>query len=469
MNDSLIGKTIGGYHVLEEIGQGGMATVYRAHQISMDRDVAIKIMPPQFLRESVSMERFKREASIVARLEHRAIVPVHDYGEHEGIPYIVMRYMDSGSAEDLLQQGALSPDRTMQILLQIAPALDYAHRAGVLHRDLKPSNILLDANGDAYITDFGIARLLGDDVKSLTTSGVVGTPAYMSPEQAQGHALDGRSDLYALGVVLFELLTGVRPFDGETPYSVAVKHVTEAPPSPCHINPSLPRSIEPVLLKTLAKKPDHRYATANEVAEALRQAVEEAAHPSLFDDDSQAATEPSLNEALRSDSADRWYANVDTSPVVLPQAGPPPPASVVPPRSAPDLQVMPPYSPPPSRAYTGPLVSMSGRPLRRTNRPRQWLPGALVVLLAGGMLLAVMLVGVYYVLDTGESPGPTSPTPNYQATGMFKLTATKEGLLTQAPDMATTPIPTNTLRPETVPDAALDVTGGPDESGLSAE
>lgn len=196
---SLIGVTISGCEIREEVGRGGMATVYRAQQISMDRYVAVKVLPPEFVHQTASLDRFKQEASIVARLEHRAIVPVHDYGEYEGIPYIVMRYMDGGSVEDLLAEGPLAPEQVLQILQQIAPALDYAHREGVLHRDLKPSNILLDANGDAFITDFGIARILGANKKPLTTSGVVGTPSYMSPEQAQGHELDGRSDVYALG------------------------------------------------------------------------------------------------------------------------------------------------------------------------------------------------------------------------------------------------------------------------------
>ena len=273
MTDSLIGTMLGGCEIIEEVGRGGMATVYRAHQISMDRDVAVKVMPAQFSDQPTSLDRFKQEASIVARLEHRAIVPVHDYGEHEGIPYIVMRLMDSGSVEEQLAQGPIPLPRVLEILDQIAPALDYAHREGVLHRDLKPSNILIDTNGDAYLTDFGIARLLTSDAKPLTTTGVVGTPSYMSPEQAQGHELDHRSDLYALGVVVFEMCTGVRPFEGETPYSVAVKHVTEPAPSACTINPALPRAVERVLYQALAKDRNLRHQSAREFADALRAAA----------------------------------------------------------------------------------------------------------------------------------------------------------------------------------------------------
>ncbi len=313
MDDKLIGKIIGGYQIVEEIGQGGMATVYRAHQISMNRDVAIKILPLQFLHHTASLDRFKQEASIVARLEHRAIVPVHDYGEHEGIPYIVMRYMDGGSVDDLLAKSPVPPGQTLQIIQQIAPALDYAHREGVLHRDLKPSNILLDANEDAYITDFGIARILGTPSNRLTTSGVVGTPSYMSPEQAQGHELDGRSDVYALGVVLFEMLTGARPFEGETPYSVAVKHVTEAPPSICGVNPRLPRSFDPVLYKALAKNREVRFQTANELAQALQAALE--SRPiTPISTEGLIQTEPSLNKALQEEAARR---RVDTSRALL--------------------------------------------------------------------------------------------------------------------------------------------------------
>jgi serine/threonine protein kinase len=276
MMDELIGKELGGYEILERIGKGGMATVYRARQITMNRDVAIKVLPREQMKDDSYLLRFEREVNIVARLEHRNIVPVYDHGSYDGQPYIIMRYMSAGSVDDILRNGPLEPEQYVDIIEQIAPALDYAHTKNVIHRDLKPSNVLLDDDGGAYITDFGIARILSSDGggNTITTQGVVGTPSYMSPEQAQGLALDGRSDVYSLGVMLFEMATGRRPFISETPYTIAVMQVTTPPPSARSLNPKVSISVEQVIYKALKKKPDERYQTAQELSEALRMAVE---------------------------------------------------------------------------------------------------------------------------------------------------------------------------------------------------
>lgn len=276
MTDDLIGKTLGRYEILEVIGHGGMATVYKARQTSMNRTVALKILPRHLMRDDTYLQRFEREVKIVAQLEHRNIVPVHDYGEHDNQPFIAMRYMPGGSVREMIETGTLDEQTVLDIITQIAPALDYAHSKNVLHRDLKPSNILLDDNGGAYITDFGIARILGTEDKSatITTQGVVGTPSYMSPEQAQGKPLDSRSDVYSLGIMLFEMMTGRRPFIGDTPYGIAIMQVTTPPPLPRTLNPEVTGAVEQVILKSLKKHPENRYPTAVQLAESLRLAIE---------------------------------------------------------------------------------------------------------------------------------------------------------------------------------------------------
>ena len=274
MSAELIGKTVNGYEVLSLVGQGGMATVCLARQRSMNRNVALKFLPSAFLNDDAYLQRFEREVKIVSQLEHRNIVPVYDYGEFEKQPYIAMRYMRAGSVAELLTQGRIPLARVLSIIEQVASALDYAHQQGILHRDLKPSNILLDDGGGVFITDFGIARILGEGSGAITTQGVVGTPSYMSPEQARAEPLDGRSDVYSLGVLLFELVTGRRPFESDAPYSLAVMHVTMPPPSPRQFEPTISASLEAVIMRALRKSRDDRFGSAGELAEALRRSLE---------------------------------------------------------------------------------------------------------------------------------------------------------------------------------------------------
>jgi serine/threonine protein kinase len=272
----IIGKQIGQYQIEEQIGQGGMATVYRAYQPSINRYVAIKILPSQYAQDPNFVKRFEQEAKAIAALEHPHILPVYDFGTQEGLTYMVMRYVRGGTLSNLMGQ-PLSNERIVRLIGDMARALDYAHKQGVVHRDIKPSNILIDRNGEALLTDFGIAKLMeGSGATQLTGAGsVLGTPAYMSPEQAKGASVDGRSDVYSLGVVLYELLTGQQPYRAETPVAVVLKHVSEPLTPPRTVNANVPEPLERVVIKAMAKEPDQRYQTAGEMEVALQQALKQ--------------------------------------------------------------------------------------------------------------------------------------------------------------------------------------------------
>lgn len=262
---------IGRYEVIRELGQGGMAIVYLAHDPNIKRQVAIKVLPRQFTFEPQFRARFQHEVEVIARLENAAIVPVYDSGEHEDQPYIVMRYMPGGTLADRLEKGPLPLTEIEPLFQRIGSALDYAHRSGVVHRDIKPGNILFDSQGEAFLSDFGIAKLAEASVALTGTGSMVGTPAYMSSEQAMGEKnVDGRSDIYSLGVVLFEALSGQLPFVSDTPMGVAIAHIQEPVPSLLNHNPNLPRSFETIIRKAMEKKPADRYQTAGELSQAIR-------------------------------------------------------------------------------------------------------------------------------------------------------------------------------------------------------
>ncbi|MEZ4592907.1 MAG: protein kinase [Chloroflexota bacterium] len=266
----MIPKTIGRYRIKAELGRGGMSTVYLAHDPRFERDVAIKLLPLELLHQPTFRRRFEREAKVVASLDHPAIVPVYDFGEEDGQPFLVMRFMTGGSLAERLKQGAVSIAESARIMAKLAPALDEVHTHGVIHRDLKPSNILFDQRNEPYISDFGTAKLKYAHTKLTDTGGAVGTPAYMSPEQIQGDAeLDGRSDIYTLGVILFEMLTGKHPYQTNTPIAVAVKHMFEPVPNLQEMEPNLPVACQEVIVRAMAKQRESRYRTAAEFAEAL--------------------------------------------------------------------------------------------------------------------------------------------------------------------------------------------------------
>jgi Tol biopolymer transport system component/serine/threonine protein kinase/formylglycine-generating enzyme required for sulfatase activity len=269
----LTGMTLGPYRIVERIGRGGMATVYKAFHATMNRHVAIKVLPEEFAGDPGFRARFEREAQTVAQLQHPHILPVFDYGEERGISYLVMPYIPTGTLKEYMaQEGQLPLDEAARILTRLAEALDYAHRQGVIHRDIKPDNVLFDEDGNALLTDFGLTRMV-EGGGSLTGTGVIGTPAYMSPEQGQGQRLDHRSDIYSLGIVLYEMVTGDVPFSADTPVAVIFKHINDSLPLPHTLRPDLPEGAEDVILKALAKDPDQRWASCVEMAEAFSMAI----------------------------------------------------------------------------------------------------------------------------------------------------------------------------------------------------
>jgi serine/threonine protein kinase len=268
-----VGKTLGPYKLEDLLGKGGMATVYRAYQTSVKRYVAIKVMAPEIADQAGFIERFAREAEVIASLEHPHILPVIDYGTVDNVHYLVMRYIEGGSLDDRMRVNPLTLKETSRFLSQIGSALSYAHRKGVIHRDLKPNNVLLDSTENAYLTDFGIARLAMSEHKLTTTGSIMGTPAYMSPEQGLGNPVDARSDIYTLGVVLYEMVLNRLPFAAETPAAMIFQHVYEKPKPPEEINPSLPAEVVQVLHRGIAKDPADRFQSANELAEAFADAI----------------------------------------------------------------------------------------------------------------------------------------------------------------------------------------------------
>ena len=349
MNQSVLGRR---YQVEARIGAGGMAEVYRGLDPVLNRTVAIKVLNDQYARDAGFVERFRREAQAAARLNHPNIVGVYDHGSDDGTQYIVMEFIEGRTLADALGAGRRpTPLQSAEVARHISHALAAAHAQGVIHRDIKPANVMVTRDGTVKVMDFGIARLISGPETAPQTSAVLGTAAYLSPEQAQGQPVDERTDIYSLGTVLYEMLSGRPPFTGESPVAIAYKQVNEAPVPPSQLNRDVPHSLDAVVMRALAKNPANRYQTAAEFAEDLDRV--------------------------------RKGQDVHATPL-LPAAGD---ATQVISRP-PSTQVLPPQAEPPG----------SGR--------KVWL-GVLI----GVLIVAVLAAGTYFLvngLTNGNSPTPTT-------------------------------------------------------------
>ena len=273
--EDLTGKQFGAYEIVAPLGEGGMAAVYKAYQPAMERFVAVKVLSRTLAESREFTNRFQREAILLAQLQHPHILPVFDYGQVDGYSYIVMPFLQNGTLAELLQARRRTLSEIHQIITQLGGALGYAHARGMIHRDVKPSNVLIDEQGNCLLTDFGLARMIQASSESLTSAGaIMGTPSYMSPEQGKGDSLDGRSDLYSLGIIFYEMLTGQVPYQDKLPMMVVIKHIRDPLPSARELVPELNDAIERVVSKSLAKEPAERYQTAEDFVQAVKKAMQ---------------------------------------------------------------------------------------------------------------------------------------------------------------------------------------------------
>ena len=268
------GANVGPYRIVNKLGQGGMATVYKAYHAALDRNVALKVLHPVFKEDPHFLERFHREAKLVALLEHPNIVPIYDFSEHEGQPYLVMKFIPGQTLKARLLEGPLPIDQSNKIIEAVGNGLAYAHGKGILHRDVKPSNILIGRDGRIYLADFGLARIAELGASTLSGDMLMGTPHYISPEQARGDGdLDERTDIYSLGIVLYEIVVGRVPFSADTPFSIIHDHIYTPLPIPSEVNPAVPDEIQNILLKALAKDRDDRFASVSKTVQAYLDVV----------------------------------------------------------------------------------------------------------------------------------------------------------------------------------------------------
>lgn len=409
-------EKIGRYQVKGRIGKGGMATIFLAHDPLFGRDVAIKVLPREFLHDPSFRGRFEREARTIATLEHPAIVPVYDFGEEDGQPYLVMRYMRGGALADRLHKGPISVAEAAHILERIGSALDHAHAKGIVHRDLKPGNILFDEYGEPFLADFGIVKI-AEATATYTSGGIIGTPAYMSPEQVHGDKnIDGRSDIYTLGVILFEMLTGQMPYRADTPAKLMMAHVLNPTPRILDYNPNLPDECNAVISTAMAKDPDQRFTTATQMARMLTTTTQTSS-PVIAQPPAQAPT-------VRESSPEM--------PAVPPPAGPPPGTAAAA-SSAGAAGARPrPAEPPVFEPSAPPAVAASagGR--------NKWLFPAI-----GGLIALFLCCGIGFLALTQLGGDDTTPTPPLSdADGTATALALAGVTLTPTATTTRTPTPT---------------------------
>ncbi len=377
----LTGQSIGRYQILERLGEGGMAIVYKARDTRLDRDVALKLIRvDQFAPAMLAqiLKRFEREAKSLARLSHPNIVTVHDYGEHDGAPYLVLEYCPGGDLKHRLRGQPMDWQEAIQLILPVARALRYSHRQGVIHRDVKPSNVMFTGDGEPKLSDFGIAKILEhDDAGTLTGTGVgIGTPGYMAPEQWTGETSQ-QSDQYGLGVVLYELLTGRKPYEADTPAGILIKQTIQPLPNSREFVPDLPASVEQVLLKALAKDPADRHADMDAFVKALESIL---VTPAML-----VAPDP--------------YKTVDAIPVIVTQT------------IADSISL----TPSPSRSTPAGLPE--GKERRVKAKPFKWLPWGI-----GAVVL--MLIALSIISQINLPPSTPVPTATPTETRTPALTAT---------------------------------------------